>query len=178
MDRTLDRPAPAGLLPQALLAVDRWSTGVATALAGAALVGAVSLAFYQVLMRYVFNRPTAWTEPILQLLVVWMVYLGLAVTFRTGALVSVDLLLTSTRGLVRRTLEATILLLSLVLLGHMVWYGSAMVQRGASNINPVLGFAMSWGYLAVPVGGVLATIAALARFVDPEARKPVPPLAD
>jgi len=178
MDRSLDRPAPLGLLPRALLAVDRWSTGVATALAGAALVGAVSLAFYQVLMRYVFNRPTAWTESILQLLVVWMVYLGLAVTFRTGALVSVDLLLTGTRGLVRRTLEATILLLSLVLLAHMVWYGSAMVQRGASNINPVLGFAMSWGYLAVPVGGVLATLAALARFVDPEAREPVPPVAD
>ena len=178
MDRSLDRPAPLGLLARALLAVDRWSTGVATALAGAALVGAVSLAFYQVLMRYVFNRPTAWTESILQLLVVWMVYLGLAVTFRTGALVSVDLLLTGTRGLVRRTLEATILLLSLVLLAHMVWYGSAMVQRGASNINPVLGFAMSWGYLAVPVGGVLATLAALARFVDPEAREPVPPVAD
>lgn len=178
MDRTLDRPAPLGLLPRVLLAVDRWSTGAATALAGAALVGAVSLAFYQVLMRYVFNRPTAWTESILQLLVVWMVYLGLAVTFRTGALVSVDLLLTSTRGLVRRTAESTILLVSLVLLGHMVWYGSAMVQRGASNINPVLGFAMSWGYLAVPVGGVLATIAALARFVDPEAREPVPPVAD
>jgi len=178
MNSTLAGPARQGPFLRALLAADRVCTGVATALAGAALVGAVSLAFYQVLMRYVFNRPTAWTESILQLLVVWMVYLGLAVTFRTGALVSVDMLLTSTRGLVRRTVEATILLLSLVLLGHMVWYGSAMVQRGASNINPVLGFAMSWGYLAVPVGGALATLAALARFFDPQAREPVPPVAD
>ncbi len=178
MDPTVDRAVPVGPWARALLAADRWSTGVATALAGAAMVGAVSLAFYQVLMRYVFNRPTAWTESILQLLVVWMVYLGLAVTFRTGALVSVDLLLTSTRGLARRTVETTILLLSLVLLGHMVWYGSAMVQRGASNINPVLGFAMSWGYLAVPVGGALATLAALARFVDPQAREPLPPVGD
>jgi TRAP-type C4-dicarboxylate transport system permease small subunit len=178
MDTTVDRDAPPGLPLRALLALDRWVTGLATALAGAALMGAVSLAFYQVLMRYVFNRPTAWTEPILQLLVVWMVYLGLAATFRAGALVSVDLLLTSTRGLVRRTLEATILLLCLVLLAHMVWYGSAMVQRGASNINPVLGFAMSWGYLAVPVGGALATLAAVARFFDPRSREPLRPVGD
>lgn len=156
---------------QLLLRVDAIVTRVATAAACAALAGAVGLAFIQVVMRYVVNRPTAWTDSLLQLLVVWMVYLGLAVTFRTGALVSVDLLLTSTRGVVRRSLEAFILLLSLVLLGHMVWYGSAMVERGLSNINPVLGFAMSWAYLSVPVGGALATLAAVARFVDPETHR-------
>lgn len=161
---------------RAILGADRAVTTAATALACVTLGAAVSIAFFQVLMRYFINRPTAWSEPVLQLLVVWMVYLGLAGTFRAGALVSVDVLLTVTRGRVRRTLEAFILLLSLVLLGHMVWYGAAMVERGAGNINPILGIAMSWGYLSVPVGGALAILAALARFIDPAPHdKPAPP---
>lgn len=159
-----------------VLRVDAVVTRAATAAACCALAAAVMLAFVQVVMRYVVNRPTAWTDSLLQLLVVWMVYLGLAVTFRTGALVSVDMLLTATSGRLRRAFEAVILLLCLVLLGHMVWYGSAMVGRGASNVNPVLGFAMSWAYLSVPVGGALAIIAAIARFVDPAARG-APPAA-
>lgn len=153
-----------------ILRADAVVTRVATAAACAALSGALVLAFIQVVMRYVVNRPTAWTDSLLQLLIVWMVYLGLAVTFRTGALVSVDLLLQATRGVVRRVLESLVLVLCLVLLGHMVWYGSAMVGRGVSNINPVLGFAMSWAYLAIPVGGALAGLAVIARFLDPQAR--------
>ena len=152
-----------------ILKAERAITGTATALACGALALAVLLAAYQVLMRYVIGKPSPWSDSVLQLLIVWMVYLGLAGTFRSGALVSVDLLAQALEGSAKRALQAAILLACLVVLAHMVWYGGQMVQRGASNVNPILGFAMSWGYLAVPVGGALAALAAIARFIDPEA---------
>lgn len=154
-------------LRSAVLAVDRVSTAVATWLACAALAIAAGLAIGQVFMRYVVRQPTAWSEPVVQMAMIWMVYLGVAATFRIGALVAIDLLVERLRGRFRRALQLFITACALMLLLHMGWYGWEMAERARFNVNPTLGVSMSWGFAAIPVGAAFAIIAIVAHALDP-----------
>lgn len=157
-------------LRSAVLAVDRVTTTVATWAACAALALAALMAIGQVFMRYVVRQPNAWSEPVVQMAVIWMVYLGAAATFRIGALVAIDLLVDRLRGRFRRALQGLICMAALVLLAHMGWYGWEMAERARFNVNPTLGISMSWGFLAVPVGAAFAMIAVIAHAIDPPPR--------
>ena len=158
-------------LRTAILAVERLTTRAVTLFACGALALAVGLACYQIVMRYVIRQSTAWSEPVLQLAIIYMVYLGLAVTFRRGALVSIDLLQSLAKGRTETALRWFILICALVLLGHMFWYGWAMAARAQANIHPTLGISMMWAFAAIPVGAVLAMIAVVAHHLDPPPRQ-------
>jgi len=152
---------------RAVLALDRVTTTVVTTAACLALALAAGLACYQIVMRYVLRLPAVWAEPVVQLSIVYMVYLGIAVTFRRGALVSVDLLMTLARGRFRTALRWFILIGILTLLGHMFWYGWAIAARVQPNTHPILGISMMWTFISIPVGAVFATIAVIAAHLDP-----------
>lgn len=155
------------LLRRGFLTIERLATRLVTLLACAALALAAGLACYQIFMRYVLRQPTAWSEPVLQLAIIYMVYLGLAITFRKGALVSIDLLVTFAKGRFATLLRFAILAAILTVLGHMFWYGWAMALRAQNNIHPTLGISMLYAFAAIPVGAVFAAIAAIAHHVDP-----------
>lgn len=153
------------------LAVERATTGLVTAAACGALALAAVLAIVQVFMRYAWRAPLSWSEPLVQMAIVWMVYLGAAVTFRSGALVAIDLLIDRARGRFRRVLVGFLALCSLTLVAHMFWYGWEMAERAAFNVNPTLGISTSWGFAAVPVGAAFAAMAIVAHLLDPPARE-------
>jgi TRAP-type C4-dicarboxylate transport system permease small subunit len=92
------------------------------------------------------------------------------VTFRTGALVAIDLLMTRLGGRLRHGLAWLTAAAALLLLAHMGWYGWEMAERAQFNVNPTLGISMSWGFAAIPVGAVFAMIAVLAHALDPPPR--------
>ena len=81
-----------------ILAIDRIVTGAIWAVASALLAVVAALGLYQVLIRFVFNQPSAWTEEIIGRLLIWCVALGIVAAFRQGALVSVDVMLRMSRG--------------------------------------------------------------------------------
>ncbi|MFN4098464.1 MAG: TRAP transporter small permease [Pararhodobacter sp.] len=154
-------------LRHAVLAIDRVTTRAVTLISCFALALAVGLACYQIVMRYLIRQPTSWSEPVLQMAIIYMVYLGIAVTFRRGALVSIDLLQTFAKGRFESLLRWFILAAILTLLGHMFWYGWAMAARAQANIHPTLGISMMWAFVSIPVGAVFATIAVIAAHLDP-----------
>jgi TRAP-type C4-dicarboxylate transport system permease small subunit len=151
----------------AILAIDRVTTTAVTWAACFALALAAGLACYQIFMRYVVRQSTAWSEPVLQMAIIYMVYLGCAAAFRSGALVAIDILANALSGRAREALRLVLLVLALILLGHMFWYGWEMAERARFNVNPTLGISMSWGFLAIPVGAVFAAIAVIAHHLDP-----------
>jgi TRAP-type C4-dicarboxylate transport system permease small subunit len=159
------------LIRAAILAVDRVATTAVTWAACAALAIAACMAITQVFMRYVMRQPTAWSEPVVQMAVIWMVYLGVAAALRSGSLVAIDLLVDRLRGRARAALRALIALGTLVLLAHMLVYGHDMTSRAVVNVNPVLGISMAWGFAAIPVGAAFAIIAVIAHLLDPPMRE-------
>ncbi len=146
---------------------------MALGLAAALLVAMACVSFWQVVTRFVFEKPSTWSEVTSRSLQIWMVYLGLVAAFRTGALMSVDLLLRSVPPRARLALTAAIGGLDLGVLGLVVWNGWSMAERVRSQTlagvdNPFTGGGISIAvvYAAIPVGAALCTIAVLARLAE------------
>lgn len=150
-------------------AIMRWTLRAAMLL----LVLAAGVAFYQVVTRFLFEEPSTWSEVAARSLTIWMVYLGVAVAFRTGALLAVEFLYSRLHGTARLVLTAVIFGLSLGVLLVMVWAGWEMVTRARFQMlagveNPVTGAGISiaWVYAAVPTGAALAIVGLLARTAE------------
>lgn len=151
-----------------ILALDRRVTGVTFFVACALLAIVSLLGIWQVGTRFILSQPSTWTEELMRRLLVWMVMLGAAVALRHGALISVDLMLRSSRGRWRTIVQWVITLASLALLGVLIWYGIDLVWRIRFQTWASLDFlSMSWAYASIPVGGVLCVIALIAHQLDP-----------
>jgi TRAP-type C4-dicarboxylate transport system permease small subunit len=150
----------------ALRFLDRMILGAVVVAACAALGVAAVLAFAQVILRFGFAAPVSWADALAQLLIVWMVHLGVAVTMRSGALVSVDFLSRLLGPRPRLLLEVAIAAAMLAFLGNLIWYGMEMAGRAQVQSHPALGISMAWGYAAVPVGAALSTVTLLARLME------------
>ena len=77
---------------EALLKAERATTALATALACAMLALAALLGLWQIVTRFILQQPAEWTEVLIRFSLIWMVFLGIPLAFRLGAMVSVDVL--------------------------------------------------------------------------------------
>lgn len=100
---------------------------------------------------------------------IWMVFLGIPVAFRIGAMVSVDVLYRWSGRRLRRALDVTVAAASLALIAVIVVVGWDYAKRG--SVQTVIGLedvSMFWAYLAMPVGGLFSAVAILGNLVDPK----------
>ena len=151
------------------LRLERGTTALATALACAMLVVASSLGLWQIITRFILERPAEWTEVLIRFSLIWMVFLGIPHAFRIGAMVSVDVLYRWSGARTRRFLDAMVAIAALVLLAVTIIVGWDYAQRG--RVQSVIGLedvSMFWAYLALPVGGVFSVIAVIGNFLDPQ----------
>lgn len=160
-----------GSLRSGVLAADRIATGLATALACAALAIATAAGFWQVIARFATETPSIWSEALVRTALIWMAFLGLAAALRTGALVSIDVAHRHSRGALRRALEAAALACNLSLMGVLLWFGWIMAERVQFQEMAGLEVSMSWGYAALPVGAAFAILGALGHFLDRRAEE-------
>lgn len=152
-----------------LLKLERGTTALATALACAMLAVAASLGLWQIVTRFVIERPAEWTEVLIRFSLIWMVFLGIPMAFRIGAMVSVDVLYRWSGARTRRVLDALVALAALALVGVLIVVGWDYAQRG--KVQTVIGLedvSMFWAYLALPVGGVFSVIAIVGNWLDPQ----------
>jgi len=150
------------------LAFERWSTAIAMAVACAMMALAASLGLYQIITRFVLERPAEWTEVLIRFSLIWMVFLGIPLAFRQGAMVSVDVLYRVARPSARRVLDYVIVAAAMVLLAVIVWWGWQYALRGrVQSVIGLEGVSMFWAYLALPVGGVFSLIAVIGNLLDP-----------
>ena len=154
-------------MKQLILRVDHWLTGASLALACALLVVISCLGIWQVVTRFVFEQPSSWTEEFMRRLLIWMVALGVVVAFRHGALVSVDLLLRTSRGTLRTLVRNAITGCSLAFLSVLAWQGFVLVERTRFQTFASVELSMAWAYAALPVCAVLAMVSVVAHHLDP-----------
>ncbi len=158
-------------MSKAILAIDRIVTNAIWVLASALMALVACLGLYQVLMRFVFSRPSPWTEALVGRLLIWMVMLGVAAAFRQGALVSVDVLPRLSRGALRRAVRLAILGASLFFLGVLAGVGFDLAWRIRFQTFAALPISISWAYLALPVGASCSMLAVIAHYLDPVNRE-------
>ena len=154
-----------------ILAIDRIVTNAIWALAAALLATISVLGLYQVLIRFVFNQPSSWTEEIIGRLLIWTVALGVVAAFRQGALVSVDVMLRWSRGRWRQAVRLIILIVTATFLGLLAWVGYDLAWRIRFQTFASIPISISWAYLALPVGATFSLLAVLAHYFDPVNRE-------
>jgi TRAP-type C4-dicarboxylate transport system permease small subunit len=151
-----------------LLAIERRTT--AFALWGACLMLAVAslVGLYQILTRFIFLEPAEWSEISVRFALIWMVFLGIPMAFREGAMVCVDLLYRKSNPSMRRALDTIAAAAGLILIVTMIWVGADYAWRTRFQTIPGIESAtMIWAYTAMPVGGIFSVLAILAQWFDP-----------
>lgn len=150
-----------------ILAVDRRVTEAIWVLAAAVLAVIACLGLYQVLVRFVLNQPSPWTEEIVGRLLIWSVTLGIVVAFRQGALVSVDVMLRLSHGTWRHIVRLIILAATIGFLLLIAVIGFDLAWRIRFQTFSSVPISISWAYLAFPVGASFSILAVLANYFDP-----------
>ena len=156
-----------------LSAIDRLVARATLGVAMGLLALMSVITFWQVITRFILEEPSTWSEVTARSLMIWMVYLGLAVALRSGSLIAVDLLMEKLPAALRKVLAVAVAAITLGVLAVMVWYGWLMAERTATQsiaglVNPLTGSTVSIGlvYAAIPVGAALSVIAVIAKLAE------------
>jgi TRAP-type C4-dicarboxylate transport system permease small subunit len=155
-------------MKQAFLRLERVTSGLSLAGACLMLVIASTLGMFQIITRFVLEQPAEWSEILIRLSLIWMVFLGIPTAFRQGAMVSVDVLHRWSPPRVKRVLDWIVCIASLALIGVIVWWGWDYAVRGrVQTMAGLESISMFWGYLALPVGSLFCALGIIGNLIDP-----------
>jgi TRAP-type C4-dicarboxylate transport system permease small subunit len=151
----------------AFLGFERRLTGAVWTVACVLMAIVCLLGAWQIVSRFVLSQPSVWTEELMRRLLIWAVMLGVVAAFRRGALVSVDLLIRSSRGRFRAFVRALIAAASLLFLAVLLWQGIDLVWRVRFQTFASMEISIGWAYAALPVGAALSMLAVVGQYLDP-----------
>lgn len=141
----------------------RKATENAVVLMFVVLVGVV---FFQVVARYVFNRPPAWTEELARYCQVWIILLTSPLCIRKGSHLAVDYLGHRLSARNRLVLEVCVHILIVAYVVVVLVYGIQLMVVGRFQVSPAMGIPMSWIYSVFPLAGALMLVEASLRVLS------------
>jgi TRAP-type C4-dicarboxylate transport system permease small subunit len=154
---------------ETFLRIERVTTGASMYFACTMMALAAGLGVFQILTRFVLEKPAEWTEVMIRFSLIWMVFMGIPMAFRQGAMVSVDVLYRWSKPGMQRVLDAVVMIASLSLITIIIVIGWDYAQRG--RVQTIIGleeYSMFWAYIAMPIGGVFAIMGIVGNFLDPK----------
>jgi len=152
-----------------ILGIERFTTALSMLIACLMLAIAASLGMFQIITRFVLETPAEWTEVLIRFSLIWMVFMGIPMAFRQGAMVSVDVLYRWSGQGMRRVLDTVVALAALTLIAIILWWGWDYANRG--KVQSMIGLedvSMFWAYLAMPVGALFSVLGILGNWLDPQ----------
>jgi TRAP-type C4-dicarboxylate transport system permease small subunit len=156
-------------MKESFLRIERFTSGLALAGACAMLVVASGLGVFQIVMRFVLEQPAEWSEILIRLSLIWMVFLGIPIAFRQGAMVSVDVVYRICPPIGRRVLDWAVAIASLALILIILWWGWDYAVRGrVQTMAGLESISMFWGYVAMPVGALFCILGIIGNLLDPQ----------
>ena len=104
---------------------------------------------------------------LIRVALIWIVFMGISMAFRQGAIVSVDVLYRWAKPGMKRILDVVVIAsLTLIMIIIVGW---DYAQRGrVQTIIGLKGYSMFWAYLSMPVGGLFAVMGLIGNFFDPK----------
>ncbi len=145
------------------------STNVALFVACLMLAIASALGMFQIITRFVLEQPAEWSEILIRLALIWMVFMGIPAAFRQGAMVSVDVLYRWSSPPVKRILDVVVCVAALILVLVIIWWGWDYSVRGrVQSMSGLESISMFWGYVAMPVGGLFCLFGIIGNLLDPQ----------
>lgn len=125
-----------------------------------------------VLLRYAFNTGINWSEEMSRLLLIWIVYLGIASGIRSGAHIRVDLIDRFLHPTATRVVQLCADSLLLVYLGLVIALYVQILARFSGLQSPASGISMAWSYGSVLAGAVLGFLRLVPGLLFPVRASP------
>lgn len=120
----------------------------------------------QVFSRYVLNSSLYWSEEVARIALTWLTFLGASAVMKRGGHVGLEnivvLLPPRPRFLALLLSAAGVAVFASV----VVWAGVAFTRQGANQITPATEISVALVYAALPIGGGLMLIRAVANLID------------
>jgi TRAP-type C4-dicarboxylate transport system permease small subunit len=119
----------------------------------------------QVASRYVFNRPTSWSEELARDLFVWITFLGAAVVIRKRRHVDVTVLTDRLPPGAAKVVYLVSDVAVLFMLGALTWAGAGLAIMAHRQLSAAMDLPMSLAYSAMPVGTGLMFVFLVATII-------------
>lgn len=135
-------------------------------IASFALFAVFLVAISNIFMRYLFNSPLAWTEEILQLLLVWVTFLGASALVRNNEHVLIGLLGDKLPSRLARWNER-LFNIGMVLVAAVVllYWGIKLLPFSSFRSTPMLQIPYYWIHVAIPISAAIMVYHCLARLI-------------
>jgi C4-dicarboxylate transporter DctQ subunit len=118
--------------------------------------------FLQVFFRYVIFHSLPWSEELSRYALVWLTFIGASCGIKRGIHVAVEALTQALPPRARRLLCQLTCLLITFLGAVLIIYGLKLALVNLGQLSPSLHIPIGIIYLALPVGGLLMAVHALA----------------
>ena len=133
----------------------------------------VASVVWQVLSRYLFVVPAAWTEELARFLLIWIGMLGAAYAYRQGSHLGIDLLASKLAASGRQRLHGIVHAVCLLFAaGVLVVGGGSLVSMTweLRQYSAAMGLPIAYVYSVIPASGVLICLFAADAIVSGSAR--------
>lgn len=123
-------------------------------------------ALLQVVSRWVFNNPITWTEESIQLMYVWICYLGWIIAERNGSHIKITFLVGKLPPKGQVWINAFNHLLTIIFSILMVVFGISMVQKSLGSPVTLPWLHYGWVYGIAPVVNVVIIVYEIVYLVE------------
>ncbi|MBU8877791.1 TRAP transporter small permease [Bacillus sp. FJAT-29790] len=136
--------------------------------AGTFFFAGITLIFYGVLMRYVFNEPKAWVEEVVRYVIIWGTFLGFGVALRHNHHIQVDIVYDKLSRRGKRLVDFFATSVSILFCAAFTYYGLILVENrfNSGMVSLDVGIPMWIVYLILPISGTLFLIRFIERLVN------------
>ena len=124
------------------------------------LVFTVLLIFYQVIMRYVFNNSSFWSEELARYIFMWQIWMGASIGFRDNKHIKIELLTGRLHGKVKVFFSLVSNLLMFLFCIFLVVKGWEFLKltKMLKMVTPALRFSYVFVYMSMPLSSLVVSL--------------------
>ena len=130
------------------------------------LTGIFSLGIAQVFWRWILKNPIVWSEELIQLMYVWVCYLGWAIAERKDAHIRITAILNALPKTGQKWLQAFCHVLCIIFSVLMVWYGIRLVGMGAGRTAVSLPISYGIVYFMGPLSNFIIIFYEISMLIE------------
>lgn len=135
------------------------------------LVAMIAIVFTQVITRKLFSYVFVWSEEVTLLCLTWFSFIGIAIGFREGVHLAMDVITSylpeKLNWVLDRLIQLTIFAFGL----YLVVFGWQFTVRMAQSTLPATGLPNSLQYVVMPFTGVLTCLYSALQFFGVDTRR-------
>jgi TRAP-type C4-dicarboxylate transport system permease small subunit len=121
--------------------------------------------FLQVLCRFVIHVPVVWSEELVRMSFVWMIFLGAAIALKEGAHLTLDMLVSTLNVKGQYVMRMVVLIIIFIAAGFMCYAGFSYVIRNIGKTAVTMPIPSNCVYISAPISALLMMFFSAEQFI-------------